>query len=121
MLNSIHSNARSPIVRKMIIQASLNVLSIFIENRQFQYSQKLIRCLEESNIHEYDMYEKLTLVYQKSRFQYIQGDDAAINIMKKCKEIFEFSECYSTAQMIEAEIQELPSRKNSESIWKTHE
>ncbi|KXT59191.1 Rgg/GadR/MutR family transcriptional regulator [Lactococcus sp. DD01] len=107
MISPTQKSIKNPEIKKMIIRASLNILSLFIDNRQFALAQSLIVYLEEANIHEYDLYEKITFIYQKSLYQFKLGDKEAIKAMRKCQNIFEFAECHQLAQMIDFEINAL--------------
>ncbi|KST91478.1 Positive transcriptional regulator MutR family [Lactococcus lactis subsp. lactis] len=90
-----------------LIQTVLNVITFFVDNRQFEKANNLINHLKNMNIHEYYMYEKLTFVYNIAYFDYSRGDKSALNTMKKCQEILEFCDCLNTAGLVSKEISNL--------------
>jgi Rgg/GadR/MutR family transcriptional activator len=107
MINPTHYNSDLHFLKHKIIQTLNNLISIFTEQNQFSLSQKFINYLENNGIHEYYMYDKTTLEYNKAMLSYKQGNKSSIEMMRKCQEIFEFSGCYNTAQMISQEIANL--------------
>lgn len=107
MIDPTHYNSDLHHVKHKIIQTLNNLISIFTEQNQFSLSQKFIGYLENNGIHEYYMYDKTTLEYNKAMLSYKQGNKNSIDIMKKCQDIFEFVGCYNTAQMISQEISSL--------------
>jgi Rgg/GadR/MutR family transcriptional activator len=104
MIEPTHYNNDLHHIKNKMIQTLNNLISIFTEQNQFSLSQKFIVYLESKGIHEYCMYNKLTLEYNKAMLSYKQGDRSAINIMKKCQTTFAFSGCNDTAQRISQEI-----------------
>ncbi|GAB2028067.1 hypothetical protein OfM2_19730 [Lactovum odontotermitis] len=53
------------------------------------------------------MYEKLTLIYNRAKLNYLEdGDDESLNTMKHCKEVMDFCGCLKTGLLMENEMEE---------------
>ena len=107
MINPTNLNSELHYTKHAIIQTLNNLISFFTEKNQFSISQKFINYLEDKGIHEYYMYDKITLQYNKAMLAYKQGDKSALDKMKQYQEIIEACGCYNTAQMIEKELKSL--------------
>lgn len=110
MLAPAQMNQKLHYVQQTIIQTVLNVINIFINEKQFTLANNLIHYLDEDKILDYYMYEKFTLIYSKTLLAYEQGDEAALSTMKHCQEILEFCECFNTANMVADEIGKIESK-----------
>lgn len=107
MLSPFQDNTNIPYIKQAIIQTVLNIIDIYEKNNAYNSAKKLIKYLENSDIHDYYMFEKITLIYSKAKCEYHEGRKNAIEIMKKCQSIFEFCDCSQTANWIDLEIKEL--------------
>ena len=112
MIDPIQNNVRSERNKTKVIRAALNILSIFINNNELEAAMNLIVYLEKCEIHEYDMYERMTFIYQKAIYSFKMGEQSSLELIENCKKIFEFTESYNTLQMIESEITELIDNGN---------
>ncbi|HAP15711.1 MAG TPA: transcriptional regulator [Lactococcus sp.] len=111
MIDPKQRGLNNPSVCKMTYKASLNILDLFISQKQENLALGLITHLENSGISEYDLYEKIRFIYQKAHFEFAFGDKtAALEKMQQCQKIFEFSEAFDTAKILMVEIKAL---KNS--------
>lgn len=90
-----------------LIQTVLNIMTFFIENKQFDRANGLITYLKNLKIHEYYMFEKLFLVYNTATMDYKLGDPSALNTLKKCQEVLEFCGCLNYANIFSKEISDL--------------
>ncbi|GAB2024827.1 hypothetical protein OfM1_08980 [Lactovum odontotermitis] len=91
----------------VFIQTLLNIVDRFIELRAFDKARHYINYLEDYKIHEYYMYEKLTLIYNRAKLNYLEdGDDESLNTMKHCKEVMDFCGCLKTGLLMENEMEE---------------
>lgn len=90
-----------------MFQTLNNIISVSINDKMFSLAEKYINYLENSNIHEYYLYDKLTLRYNKAMLAYKRGNKASIETLKECKRMFEFCDCYYTANLIAQEIKNL--------------
>lgn len=107
LIKPTQSQTKLHYIRLALIQTVLNVISIFIDRKMYPLASEFIVYLENSHISDLYMYEKFTLVYSKFLSAYKQGDDSAIDILKKCQEILTFCNCLDTANLIQHEISEL--------------
>ncbi|WP_270245230.1 Rgg/GadR/MutR family transcriptional regulator [Lactococcus lactis] len=107
MLSPFQTSNNIPYVKQAIIQTVLNIIEVYLENGTYEPARRLIRYLETSDIHDYYMFEKITLIYTKANCLYHTGDETALEIMKKCQEILEFCDCSKTANWVADEINEL--------------
>ncbi|QPS71191.1 helix-turn-helix domain-containing protein [Lactococcus garvieae] len=105
MLAPIQKKINNPLTHKIRIHTSIDILSIFIKNKQFTLSEELIYYLETLKFHEYDLFEKIYFTYQKAHFEVTFGNRTSLTIMKQCQLIFEFSEFYQIAQKMDEEIE----------------
>ena len=104
MISPFQINIEIPYVKQAQIQTLLNIINVFVEKKAFSYANKLIKYLENSNIHDYYMFEKLTLIYNKANCDYKNGNKETLQTMAKCQEILEFCDCSKTATWIASEI-----------------
>lgn len=111
MISPAQENIKIPYIKQAIIQTVLNIINVFVNNQCHTYAKKLIVYLENNNIHDYYMFEKLTLIYNTANYQYHSGHPEAVETMKKCQEILEFCNCLKTANWIDTEIKNLDKDK----------
>lgn len=69
-------------------------------------ARKHIKHLEDSEIHEYFMSEKLTLFFYPANCSYQRGDEQASEGMVKCLEVLEFCDYSKTATQVSKELHE---------------
>ena len=112
MINPNQTLTKLHYVNHSLIQTLINIISVWIDKEDFVYANVFISYLESSDIHEYYMYDKLTLVYDKAMLAYKKGDAAALNTLKKCKEVLIFWNCLKTANMVDQDLTRLlPTRE----------
>ncbi len=111
IISPAQENIKIPYIRQAIIQTVLNIINVFVNNHCYDYAKKLINYLESDDIHDYYMFEKLTLIYNKANYQYHSGHKEAVDTMKKCQEVLEFCDCSKTANWIDSEIKSLDKDK----------
>ena len=104
MISPAQLSTKIHYVQTEMIRTLLNVISVFIEEKQFNLASRFINFLDDNKIHEYLMFEKMTLIYDKASLAYHKGNKEAINIMEKCLKILEFCECFGTANAVAKEI-----------------
>lgn len=107
MISPTQENIKIPYIKQAIIQTVLNIINVFVNNHCYDYAKRLIHYLESSDIHDYYMFEKLTLIYNTANYQYHSGHKEAIETMKKCQEVLEFCNCSKTANWINSEIKNI--------------
>ncbi|MBB5888295.1 helix-turn-helix domain-containing protein [Lactovum miscens] len=89
------------------VQCVLNIINVFVDQKIFEPARRLIKYLEDSEIHEYFMFEKLTLIYNRANYSYQKGDEQASEVMVKCLEILKFCDCAKTATQVSKELHDL--------------
>ncbi|HEY0222725.1 MAG TPA: hypothetical protein VGC17_08065 [Lactovum miscens] len=94
-------------IKLATIQCVLNIINILVDQRMFEPARRLIKYLEGSEIHEYFMFEKLTLIYNRANCSYQRGDEQASEVMVKCLEILKFCDCAKTATQVSKELHDL--------------
>lgn len=107
MISPIQMNYNLHYTRHAMIQTTLTLISEFLEQNQLKLAAELIDYLDHIEIFEYYMYEKITLIYSKAMLDYKSGDKSALQNLKKCQAILEFTECFKTAELVELEIKQL--------------
>lgn len=108
MICPSQTNSQLHYIKLAITQNLLNIINVFIDQNNLTLAKKYLTYLEESNIHEYFMYEKLTLIYTKAVYSYkSKKDEASIDIMKRCQDIFEYCDCLKTSNWVTQEISSL--------------
>lgn len=110
MLNPMQENHNLEYIKLARIRCILNIINAFVDNEIYEPARRFIKYLEDSEVHEYFMFEKLTLIYNKANYSYHTGDKSALNIMKKCQEVLEFCGCSKIASQVSSELENL--RKN---------
>lgn len=108
MINPNQKLMKLHYIKHAMIQTVLNIINTLIDRGEFAFADTFISYLETTHIHEYYMYEKLTLIYDKAKSQYLQGNQSALYTLKKCKEILIFCDCLKTANIVEKELSSLP-------------
>ncbi|OUK04995.1 hypothetical protein BZZ03_04280 [Lactococcus petauri] len=70
MINPKSSLIKLHYVKHSLIQTVINIIGALIDKENFVYVDTFISYLDKSDIHEYYMYEKLTLIYNKAMLSY---------------------------------------------------
>jgi transcriptional activator, Rgg/GadR/MutR family, C-terminal domain len=104
MISPSQSASNIPYVKQAIIQTVLNIINVFVDAGLYAPARKFIMYLENTDIHDYYMFEKLTLVYNTARYNYKRGEENALDVMKSCQEVLEFCNCFKTSNWITTEI-----------------
>ncbi|AYG01073.1 Rgg/GadR/MutR family transcriptional regulator [Lactococcus allomyrinae] len=104
MINPIQITSNLHYTKHSTVQTLLTLISTFIEQKQFGLALEFIEFLENINIAEYHMYDKLTLKYNKALLRYKQGDISALVELEKCQEILEYTDCFKTATIVDEEL-----------------
>ena len=104
MISPSQSASNIPYVKQAIIQTVLNIINVFVDAGLYAPARKFIKYLESTDIHDYYMFEKLTLVYNTARSNYKRGEENALDVMKFCQEVLEFCNCFKTSNWITTEI-----------------
>lgn len=94
-------------IRQVRIQALLNAIDDFSKAKQFDLADEFIAYLEQSQIHDYWMFEKLTLIFRTAQNSYAKGNLSAFKTMQKCQDILEFCNCFKTATLVNNDIKKL--------------
>ena len=104
MISPSQSASNIPYVKQAIIQTVLNIINVFVDAGLYAPARKFIKYLESTDIHDYYMFEKLTLVYNTARYNYKRGEEYALDVMKSFQEVLEFCNCFKTSNWITTEI-----------------
>lgn len=107
MTSPMQTNCELHHIKLAVIQCVLNIINVFVNEKMFESARRLIKYLEDSEIHEYFMFEKLTLIYNRANYSFQKGDKDAAEIMTKCLEILKFCNCPKTATQVSNELNEL--------------
>ncbi|MBG1279090.1 Rgg/GadR/MutR family transcriptional regulator [Lactococcus lactis] len=107
MIDPLQTNIELYHIKHAITQCLLNIINIFVEQKIFEPARRLIAYLENSEIHEYFMFDKLTLIYNSANYSHQKGDSDALVIMEKCLKILEFCGCSKTATQVSEELKKL--------------
>lgn len=94
-------------IKLATVQCVLNIINVLVDQKMFEPARRLIKYLEDSEIHEYFMFEKLTLIYNHANYSYQKGDEQASEVMVKCLEILKFCDCAKTATQVSKELYDL--------------
>lgn len=113
MLNPGQTTIKIESNKHALIQTSINIINLFISKKQFNLALNLINHLENINIHEYYMYEKLFLIYTTASYNYHKGNEFSIDMMENCQQAMEFCQCFNTANLMAEEISELKKSKKN--------
>ena len=84
-------------VKQVRVQAILNGIDCFIENKQFALAEEMIAYLQNGSIHDYWMFEKLRLTYSQALLDEKKGLPGSAERLQKCQDFLEFSGCFSLA------------------------
>lgn len=93
--------------RKRVYQVLLNVVGHLLDRQEERSSIKFLKVLDGMDILETDLLERLLLKFSKAHLGYIQGKSENIQIMKKCKNIADFLNCYDLSKQIGTTISQL--------------
>ena len=107
MISPSQTSNNLPYIKQAIIQNVLNIINVFIEAGLYAPAKKFIKYLENTDIHDYFMFEKLTLIYNTARYSHKKGDSSALDMMKSCQQILEFCKCFKTSNWIATEISDI--------------
>lgn len=107
MISPTQKSLKLQYTRHALIDAVLNVISQLIHLKFYSLTTDFITFLENINIDDRFLYEKITLVYDKAILQYVAGDVEAAKIIKKCKEDLVFYNCYDTVNLIQRDLDNL--------------
>ncbi|MCS4488903.1 helix-turn-helix domain-containing protein [Streptococcus sciuri] len=95
--------------RRKIHQMLLNVINLSISRGRNDIAIKYIAHLDKLNILDTDMYEKLLLKYNKAYYSYSNGNNKALDVMKRCAEFLDFIDCEDLYLRLKDEIITLES------------
>lgn len=104
MIAPMQTNCELHHIKLAVIQCVLNIINVFVNQKMFEPARRLIKYLEDNEIHEYFMFEKLTLIYNRANYSFQRGDREAAKIMKKCLEVLKFCDCSKTATQVAREL-----------------
>ncbi|WP_221913029.1 Rgg/GadR/MutR family transcriptional regulator [Streptococcus halichoeri] len=90
--------------RRRVYRILLNLASELLNRGEERVAASFIRKLDNLNILEQDIFERLQLKFLKSHFNYLQGNARGLKEMKECQRIAEFLDCYDISRQIEATI-----------------
>lgn len=93
--------------RRRVYRVLLNITGELLERREEKDAIKFIRTLDNLEILEKDLIERLQLKFCKAHLRYLQGFEDAIDIMNECKRTMDFLECYNISRQIEQTISQL--------------
>lgn len=112
MISPSQNSSNIPYIKQAIIQTVLNIINVFIDAGLYTPVRKFIKYLENNDIHDYYMFEKLTLVYNTAYYNYKRGDENALDMMKECQKVLEFCNCFKTSDWVATEISNIETLKN---------
>lgn len=112
MIDPLQENSELHYIKHAVIQCVLNMINVFVSRKAYRPAGKLIKYLEDSEIHEYYLFEKLTLIYNKANYSYQKEDNpdlkkSALKIMKHCQRVLKFCGCSKIATQISNEFKKL--------------
>ncbi|MGT2785295.1 helix-turn-helix domain-containing protein [Streptococcus merionis] len=85
----------------------LNITGILLDRGEERIAPKFIKILDNFNILDRYLMEKLRLKFCKAHLRYLQGFEDALDIMKECLKMTDFIESYSISRQIEQTISQL--------------
>jgi Rgg/GadR/MutR family transcriptional activator len=92
---------------QLVIRTTLNLISIFIQRKNFRLALKYINYLEGINISIDFLYEKLMLRYNKGFYRYKMGDKDGLDVMRECNEILGTLGCFDEENSRDRELEAL--------------
>ncbi|GAB2023365.1 hypothetical protein RyT2_24410 [Pseudolactococcus yaeyamensis] len=98
-----------PVIKLDTYRALLNIIDVFTEKKLYTEANRYIQFLKKDNIHDYFIYEKLTLIYSEAMLKFISGEQESLDTLKECQKNF-FCDCFNMANVIEHEITELEKK-----------
>lgn len=107
MIDPLQENSELIYIKRAITQNVLNIINVFVDKKKYDAARQLIEYLENSNIHEYFVLEKLTLIYNKANYSYHMGEKSALDVMEKCQHVLEFCGCSKIATQVSKELKAL--------------
>lgn len=93
--------------RKRVQKVLLNVVGHLLDRQEERASIKFLRVLDDMDILETDLLERLLLKFNKAYLGYIQGRKESIQVMEQCKIIADFLNCSDLSKQIETTISQL--------------
>ncbi|MBP2622756.1 Rgg/GadR/MutR family transcriptional regulator [Streptococcus oricebi] len=93
--------------RKRILQMLLDVVNVCIEQDHLQVAMKFLNYIDNTNIPETDLYERILTKYHKAYYLFKAGKSTALEDMKECLNILEYLECYGAGQKLKRQIADL--------------
>ncbi|GAB2025045.1 Rgg/GadR/MutR family transcriptional regulator [Lactovum odontotermitis] len=103
-------NLNIPSVKRAFIQTCLTAIDTCILQKYYPLAEELVEFLTNFRSSDYNMYENLTLKYNKVKLGYLTGKikkSSAFNEMNKCRDALLFCDCPNTANLIQREIEAL--------------
>ncbi|MFK8242607.1 MULTISPECIES: Rgg/GadR/MutR family transcriptional regulator [unclassified Facklamia] len=85
----------------------LNITGILLDRGEERIASKFIKILDNFNILDNYLIEKLQLKFCKAHLRYLQGFEDALDIMKECLKMTNLVESYSISRQIEQTISQL--------------
>lgn len=104
MISPSQTSNNIPHIKQTIIQAVLHITNVFIDAELYVATKIFIKYLENTDSHDYYMFEKLTLIYNTARYNHKKGDSSALDIMKSYQQILEFCNYFKTSNWTATEI-----------------
>ncbi|MET3634052.1 Rgg/GadR/MutR family transcriptional regulator [Streptococcus porcorum] len=90
--------------RKRVYRILLNITGQILDRKEERVAAKFIKYLEQMDIFETDMFERLQLRFIKGHFLYLQGNVQGLEEMKECQKVVDFLDCYNLSKQIEDTI-----------------
>ncbi|MDR2976533.1 MAG: helix-turn-helix domain-containing protein [Streptococcaceae bacterium] len=92
---------------QLVIRTTLNLISIFIQRKNFRLALKYINYLDGIHISIDFLYEKLMLRYNKGFYRYKMGDKSGLEVMKECNDILGTLGCFEEENVGDKELESL--------------
>lgn len=93
--------------RQRVYRVILNVVGHILDRGESTVAAKFIRILDNMDILEQDLFERLQLKFSKAHLSYLQGNIKGFEIMKECQKVANFLECDDLSEQIEYTITQL--------------
>lgn len=93
--------------RRRVYRVALNIVGHLLDRGEERISSKIIRSIDALEILENDLFERLQFKFFKGYLQYLQGNPTGVSIMKECKKMADFLDCYDLSKQIEDTISQL--------------
>lgn len=86
--------------RKRVYRVLLNITGQLLDRGEERVVAKFIKYLDNLDILEVDLCERLQLKFIKAQFMYLQGNIRGLEDMKECQKIASFLDCYNLSKQI---------------------